>query len=176
MCPVAHIAPISYPKGAPTMSAELTPSNPSETAPNPTTPPGESGHSQAFSGTDEYPTLSDKQLRAIELTIQGYSDTYISETLPVDPKTLWRWKTQNELYRNHLSHARFQRQAGSVDRYQLLLDKSTVILSQALTDPDPKIRFRAANVIFNMAGCFKPLEHTLLDIHIPEPSLPPKVG
>ena len=61
-------------------------------------------------------------------------------------------------------------------RSLILLDKSTVVLSQALADPDPKIRFRAANVVFNMAGCFKPLEHTLLDLPDPMPSLPEKVG
>jgi DNA-binding CsgD family transcriptional regulator len=158
------------------MSPNPDPTNPTPENPSPTTPPGESGHSQASSGFDEIPTLSDKQLRAIELTIQGYSDARISEILSVDPKTLWRWKTHNEVYRNYLTHARFQRQAVSVDRYQLLLDKSTIILSQALSDPDPKTRFRAANIIFNMAGCFKPLEAKLLDLPIPEPVFPERVG
>jgi hypothetical protein len=159
------------------MSTDNNSFNPPETASNPTaTPPGEMGHFGAYPDDSCHRRLTDEQLRAIELTIQGYSETQISQELSVDRKTLWRWKTHDELYRTHLSHARFQRQASSVDRYQILLDKSTYILSQALGDPDPKIRFRAANVVFNMAGCFKPLEHKLLDPPDPAPVFPPAVG
>ena len=61
------------------MSPDPTPSNPPENAPSPTdTPPGEMGHSGAYPDDSCHRSLTDEQLRAIELTIQGYSETHIS--------------------------------------------------------------------------------------------------
>jgi hypothetical protein len=158
------------------MSAEPTPSNQPENPTCPTTPPGEMGHSGTFDDESQYFTLTDQQFRAIELTVKGDSDISIAKELDIDRKTLWRWRTFNDQYRTVLSNSRIERRATTTDRYQVILDKATIILAHCLNSPNDQIRLRAANAILNMAGCFHPLNPTQFEISIPMPSLPPKVG
>ncbi len=134
------------------------------------------GHSGTFEDESQYFTLTDQQFRAIELTVRGDSDTSIAKELDIDRKTLWRWRTFNDQYRTVLSNARIERRSTTIDRYQVILDKATVILAQSLNHPNDQIRLRAANAIINMAGCFQPLNPTQFQIRCPEPVLPEKVG
>jgi DNA-binding CsgD family transcriptional regulator len=133
-----------------------------------------------FSQTDP---LTEIQLRAIELTLEGNTDVHIAQTLGINRRTLWRWKNLDNDYRGVLNNARIQHYAAAADRYQMLLNRATTILAQSLQDPANETRFRAAAVVLNMAGCFRPLppkyfpaEDKSAAEDWPEPVLPPKVG
>jgi hypothetical protein len=161
------------------MSADSIPNSPDFDTPPPIPP--EMGHS----GTewDEYPSyeLSDLQFRAIELTVQGLSDTQIAQMLSIDRKTLWRWKSFDEEYRRALTDAREQIHAAVSDRYRTLLMRATSVMAKFLEDPVENNRFRASHALLMMAGCFKPLPPMALTTSEPlsfppPPELPPKVG
>jgi DNA-binding CsgD family transcriptional regulator len=150
-----------------------------------TPPPG--GDLGNYGKNWETPTefqLSDLQLRAIELTLQGHSDTRVAQALAISRRTLWNWKTLDDEYRQVLTDTRAQNFGSATDRYQHLLGQATTILGAALRDPDEKTRFKAAQVLLNMAGAFRPQIPKLLppkrrdddDDDWPAPVLPEKVG
>jgi hypothetical protein len=127
--------------------------------------------------------LTDIQIRAIELAIQGLNDSQIAETLSISRKTIWRWKTFDENYRQVLTECRAQAHGYATDRYQVLLIRATSVLAEFLSDTNDNNRFRAAQVLLNMAGCFRPETKFVAsstsnpdDEYWPEPQLPPKVG
>jgi hypothetical protein len=124
--------------------------------------------------------LTDIQFRAIELTIEGYSDVHIADMLSINRRTLWKWKTLNEDYRLALADARVQVHATVADRYRRLLLRATSVMAKFLEDPAENNRFRASYALLMMAGCFKPLPPMLpaqgQTLTFPPPELPPKVG
>ena len=155
----------------------------------PVPPRGDVGHSGIdwdFLQTDE---LTEKQLRSIELAMQGHTDVQIAQRLQINRRTLWRWKTLDQCYRRVLAQARIQLYAAATDRYQMLLGRATSILAKFLDDPADDRRFPAAMAVLNMAGAFKPLPLSYFPIpdspppslpepppRWPEPELGPKVG
>jgi len=143
------------------------------------------GHSAADWDLCDELNVTDIQMRAIELTVQGLGDVQIAQILSITRKTLWRWKTFDENYRQVLTEARSQAHAFATDRYQALLLRATGVLAKFLEDTQEDNRFRAATVLLNMAGCFRPLTRKFVlsttrnnDISDswPEPELPPKMG
>ena len=161
---------------------------PSSTPPNndeypdpiPETPPGGVGPSEAeWDFESFYSQLTDIQVRAIELTVQGCPDTQISQILSINRKTLWKWKNLNEEYKRALNAARAQAHANVVDRYRNLLGRAAGILAKVLEDPIEDKRCRAAFALLNMAGSFRPLpiqsDSRPVD-YFPAPELPPKMG
>jgi hypothetical protein len=152
---------------------------------------GHSGDDWDFSQISE---LTERQLRAIELTLEGLSDAQIAQRLSINRKTLWRWKTLDEDYRRILANARVQTYAAATDRYHTLLARATFVLGKYLQDPAEDRSFPAALAILNMAGAFRPLPpryfptptppalpqppRELPEPYIPrpEPELEPKVG
>jgi hypothetical protein len=150
----------------------------------PQTPPGAAGHSGAQSdsnpkaeaqsyenynpdGSYFYDTeedkeftaqfnLTDKQFRAIEVAVQGYSDQFIAKFLNVNRKTIWRWKTQDAEYRRAFAAARAALHNTVTDLYHDTLLKATKTLRAFLDDRDnDNNRFRAAQTLMNMAGSFR---------------------
>jgi hypothetical protein len=124
--------------------------------------------------------LTETQLRAIELTVVGHSDTQIAEMVCVDRKTLWRWKMLNDEYRYVLASARAQLHAAGSDRCQNLLFRATAVLARFLDDPSDKNRMRAAQILLQTAARFRFAPEKLnppagID-DWPAPQLPPKVG
>jgi len=186
------------------MSADSPPTNPENgyanfTAPIackmavPAPPGGVVGHSGDDWDFSEIDELTERQLRAIELTMQGHNDAQIAQRLQINRKTLWRWKTLDPDYRRVLANARVALFSTAIDRYQVLLGRASAILAKFLEDPDDHRCFPAALAIFNMAGAFKPLAPAYLPpverppqalpapalpppSAIPEPNLEPKVG
>jgi hypothetical protein len=143
------------------------------------------GHSETHRDIFGLDPLSELQLQAIELTMQGHSDVHIAETLRINRRTLWRWKNLDDDYRRVLNNARIQMYSSAADRYQTLLSRATGILSQCLQDSANENRFRAATLVLSMAGCFRPLppKYFPLPENPPEeykpwpmPDLPEKVG
>jgi Putative ATPase subunit of terminase (gpP-like) len=149
--------------------------------PIPEAPRGEVGPSEAEWDFESLYNLTDIQVRAIELTVQGLADTQIAQMLSVNRKTLWKWKNLNDDYKAALANARSQVHATVVDRYRALLLKATTVLAKFLEDPVEDKRFRAALGLLNMAGCFRPLPtpadpRISGDATFAPPLLPSKVG
>jgi Homeodomain-like domain-containing protein len=171
------------------MSADFVPSSETpETGPGPTPQGGFLGHSGDDWDFSEISELTERQLRSIELTMQGHSDSQIAQRLQINRKTLWRWKTLDPDYRRIMSNARIQLYSAATDRYQVLLARATSILAKFLEDPSDQRSFPAALAVLNMAGCFKPLPPRYFPEtpappalpapppNDPEPDLEPKVG
>jgi hypothetical protein len=170
------------------MSADFAPSSETpETGPGHTPQGGFLGHSGDDWDFSEISELTERQLRSIELTMQGHSDSQIAQRLQINRKTLWRWKTLDPDYRRILANARIQLYAAATDRYQVLLARATSILAKFLEDPGDQRSFPAALAILNMAGCFKPLPPRYFPPdpppalpepppNDPGPDLEPKVG
>jgi hypothetical protein len=176
---------------------ETSPNDPSTTPPSPDhpsrerTPRGDVRHFETFRDNQEFFTqlgLSGNQVRAIELTVQGLSDTHIAEQLGINRRTLWRWKNFDDVYRRALENARLQTHAAVIDHYSALLVRSTNIFAKMLQDSSEDKQFRAAQTLISMAGCFRPTATRLPapqrlpdddgpDFYRrPEPNLEPKVG
>src|ERR1700722_18021681 len=101
--------------------------------------------------------LSDIQFRAIELTIQGLRDTQIAQTLGINRKTLWQWKTQHDDYCQALTIARTQLLATTGDRCQNIAQKATAVLASFLEEHnEPNNRIRSAQILLSAACRFKP--------------------
>jgi DNA-binding CsgD family transcriptional regulator len=131
---------------------------PSSDLPSSDPPPGgDMGHSESERDFSDIEPLSERQLQAVELTMQGHTDVQIAQTLGINRRTLWRWKNLDDDYRRVLNNARIQMYASAADRYQTLLSRATGILSQCLQDSADENRFRAATLVLSMAGCFRPL-------------------
>ena len=169
------------------MSDNLNSSQSGE-AENHAPPGGDVRHSETFCDFADEAELSDVQLRAIELTVQGLSDVKVALMLSIERRTLWRWRTKDPNYRRVLEEARRQISTAATDQYQNLLHRATVELANFLRDESDDRRFRAATAILNMAGCFKaPAQKTnpssgSVETNVdpqtdwPQPELPEKVG
>jgi hypothetical protein len=129
--------------------------------------------------------LSDIQIRAIELTVQGYTDTQTAQFLSINRRTLYEWKKHNEEYREVLAEAREQMHASVTDRYENIVFKATSTLVKFLDDPTDASRMKAAQILLNIASRYKPIpekrrpELTQKEIdnyYFPPPDLGPKVG
>jgi hypothetical protein len=148
----------------------------------PDTNPADSRHFQTYSDISAPQNLSDIQLRAIELIIQGHTDTQTARILSINPKTLWRWKNLDEDYRQALAEARHQFHATVTDRYENIVFKATAILLKFLDDPADSSRMKAAPILLNIASRYKPAPLAKRppanppEDHWPEPVLEPKVG
>jgi hypothetical protein len=138
------------------------------------------GHSEAFWDIFDSMDVSDIQMRAIEFTVRGLPDVTIANTLSIDRKTLWRWKTFDERYQNALEYARSQIYSNANDRYQNLLLRATIVIAQCLEDATENNRLRAAQTIMRLVGKFRPqCDSKTIEQNrprIPEPSLPYKMG
>ena len=109
--------------------------------------------------------ISDRQAWAIDLTVQGYTDAFIASKVGVDPKTIWRWKTLDDEYRDVLNDARMHIHSGVGDRFRILLNRTSGILAKFMNGEDEDKRFRAAYAVLTMSGSFRP-----------QPLKPPPIG
>jgi hypothetical protein len=99
--------------------------------------------------------LSDTQLQAIDLTIQGYPDIRIADMLDIDRRTLWNWKMQNEDYRKLLFLTRDHVHTRVTDRYHDLLTRAWSVIEESLDHHKQENRFQAAKSLLHMAGAFQ---------------------
>ncbi len=140
------------------------------------------GNFRASSDIAPIANLSNVQSRAIELALQGLRDSQIAKALALSPKTLWRWKTQDDDYRQALADARIQLHQAATDRCQTYALSAAAVLSKFLADENDKNRFRAAHILLSAASRFKsptpPKEKPPEPEYEPWPlpKLPPKVG
>ena len=99
----------------------------------------------------DHPELTQRQLAAIPLLLQGLSDSSVAEQVGVTRITIYRWRTLNATFRQELDRLRRELLAHSADRLRALLHPSLDILANHLHSADPKTSFRAAALIARIA-------------------------
>jgi DNA-binding CsgD family transcriptional regulator len=114
------------------------------------------GDSERKCDIDPSPNLSDIQLRAIELTVQGHTDSETARILSINRRTIWHWKTHNDDYRQALAEARIYVHDSATDRCRSIAFKATAVLTEILDHPTVTNRMRAAQILLNLAARLKP--------------------
>ena len=152
------------------MTPDPAPSQPDPSQPDPSVPEetknsAESGENGAFGDIDPNYQLSNAQCRAIELALSGAKWSQIAKTLDLNRKTLWRWKTHDNAFRQALADARADRHDFAVERCQTLAARATSVLADFLQDPADKNRMRAAQILLQAAARFVPQQSPKPDHH-----------
>ena len=89
--------------------------------------------------------LTDKQLQAIELLVQGARPGVVAYKVGVARETLWRWRQRPE-FRRHLELLRYELHASRVDRIWTLVDKAYDVIEENLEEGDPQVALRLLNI------------------------------
>lgn len=96
--------------------------------------------------------LTQPQLNAIELILQGRSDSDVATAVSVDRCTINRWRNQNPKFRQALARRRAAVQDHAADRFRALLSQAIQRFAVDLDSPDDRTRFRAAATLLSEAG------------------------
>lgn len=91
--------------------------------------------------------LTDKQLQAIELLVQGIRPGVVAHRVGVARETLWRWRQRPE-FRRHIELLRYELHASRVDRIWRLVDMSYDVVEEHLEEGDPQVALR----LLDLAG------------------------
>ena len=98
--------------------------------------------------------LSQKQLTAIDLLLQGHSDAQAADALNLDRTTVYRWRTLHAPFRYELQRQRRQLFQHTADRLRALLPTALDALQRVLTDDkaDPRLTLRAATTLLRLTS------------------------
>lgn len=91
--------------------------------------------------------LTDQQLQAIFLLVQGCSDREVVEQLEVARETVCRWRHDNPHFIAELNRRRKALWDGAHDKLRGLLGKTTDALEHALDQYDPKVAIELLKAI-----------------------------
>ena len=94
-------------------------------------------------GTEKSTSLTDRQLAALPYLVAAPSLSEGAYLANVGRTTLYRWMDDPE-FRARLEHLRSQAADLARTELQGLMLKSILALAQAIEDPDPNLRLRAA--------------------------------
>jgi hypothetical protein len=133
-----------------------SPTAPQIDPPNPPTEHFETNWNTPDPSAGPDASLSELQLRAIDLLLQCRTDSDVASELHIGRTTLWRWKTQDKAFQTELAHRRHDAWTAASDRYQKLLVKASTILETFLDSHWNPDKMKAAQLLFYMAGRFKP--------------------
>ena len=99
--------------------------------------------------TPEQPDLTDRQLAALPYIVASASVSDAARLANVGRATLYRWMDDPD-FRDELERRRAQ--AADLARAELrgLMLKGTLVLAEAMEDPDPAIRLRAAGATLHI--------------------------
>jgi hypothetical protein len=131
---------------------------------------------------EELELSDDRQRVALELILTGATLTAVAKAVGIGRKTLYRWRTQDMVFRDELRRRRQEILDSSVDRFRDLLGKSMDLVAEHLADPFTTTALRAARTMLVMSGVSKlaipkPPEGCAAGIIEPEPmacSAPPE--
>ncbi|HEV8291672.1 MAG TPA: hypothetical protein VGP94_07095 [Tepidisphaeraceae bacterium] len=98
------------------------------------------------------PDLSDQQIHAIQLTLDGYTDGSIARIVKINRSTLWRWKNFHPLFKAELSRRRHEAWSAAGDRFRRILFSALKHIRRQLEDTNAATSFRAARLLLNLAG------------------------
>ena len=85
--------------------------------------------------------VSDNQLQAIDLLIQGVRPGEVAHRVGVARETLWRWRQRPE-FRRQLELQRFELHASRVDRIWTLVDMAYDVVEEHLEEGDSQVALR----------------------------------
>ena len=114
--------------------------------------------SQNFSklptSADNHDELTDRQRLAIELLIQGRSQTAVAEDAGVTRRTVYAWR-QDEPFRAELARRRQEVWDGAADRMRALIHPAIDVLEAEVHDEYDRSRVRAAGMILRFSDLRK---------------------
>jgi len=90
-------------------------------------------------------------MAAVALIAAGKSFKRVSESLSVDPRTLYRWRRERA-FRRALDARRNELWSSAGDRLRSMLDRSLDVFDEQLSETFRPSRFRAASAILRIAG------------------------
>src|SRR4051794_12582509 len=82
--------------------------------------------------------LSDQQLEAIDLLMEGMKPTAVAGRLGMSREQLWRWRTHSAAFVARLNHVREEVHGGVVDRLRRIVDESLDVIEESLDEGDPQ--------------------------------------
>jgi hypothetical protein len=82
--------------------------------------------------------LTEPQLRAVELLVQGGRPGAVAEKVGVARETLWRWR-QLPAFKDRLIRLRYELHVARVDRIWALTDKAFDVVEEHLDEGDPRV-------------------------------------
>lgn len=88
--------------------------------------------------------LSNKQQRALELLLQGKTQTEVASELEIDPSTVWRWLRLGTAFEDQYRQARAEIWSSMRWRLRQLGSKALDVLETSLSSEDERIRLKAA--------------------------------
>ena len=106
------------------------------------------------SSAETHDILSDKQRIAIDLLLQGKSQTAVAERVEVTRRTLYTWR-QDESFRAELARRRRELWDGAAERLRALVHPALDVLEEEVHDEYDRSRVRAADMILRFAGLRK---------------------
>jgi hypothetical protein len=109
--------------------------------------PAETGHLDP-GGDDK--SLSNRQLRVLDLLLDGVRDTRAAAQVGVDARTVYRWRRQPEFARE-LERRRGAFLAAGRDRLRALLPGALDVIEKQVGDRYERTAFRAASLIARLA-------------------------
>lgn len=86
------------------------------------------------------PELKSNQLQAIEMILEGKTDSFIAKELGIDKATLWRWKTQDTHFISEYRKAYNEIGNAIKEKRRKLLEQSMEILGDALKNDKVKLQ------------------------------------
>jgi hypothetical protein len=87
--------------------------------------------------------LTEPQLRAVELLVQGGRPGAVADKVGVARETLWRWR-KLAAFKDQLVRLRYELHAARVDRIWALTDKAYDVVEEHLDEGDPRVANRPA--------------------------------
>ena len=107
---------------------------------------------EALAERPEEEKLSDRQLRAVVLMLDGKHDSEVAQQVGVSRRTLIRWRLEDADFIAELRRRRRQLWNATADRLRSLLDPAVDVLAEQLRDRYDRTRFRAATTILRLAN------------------------
>ena len=97
----------------------------------------------------------DAKTLAIALILAGKCDTDVAKEVGVNRKTIYRWRNDDETFKNVLIRRRRELWQGVGDRLRSLLDPAVDVLVAQMHDRLDATRFKAATALLKLADVRK---------------------
>ena len=104
--------------------------------------------------------LSDKQRLAIDLLVQGRTQSAVAESIGVTRRTIYTWR-QDDAFRAALAHRRDELWDGAAERMRALVHPALDVLEEEVHDVYDRSRMRAVAMILRFSDlrkCVPPIK------------------
>jgi hypothetical protein len=100
--------------------------------------------------SDKFRQLSQQQMNAISLIMEGKSDRAVAESIGVTRQTVNEWRNQDVIFIAALNKERVELWAEARERLKSLTGQAVDVLGRQLESSDPKIALAAARHILQV--------------------------